>query len=70
VYVDDPIPMAPEPPAPPDLAVMAENGRGLFIVSVYGIVWPEVRAQDKTMHAVVAHPSVELTDEDIALVVR
>jgi hypothetical protein len=39
-----------------------ENGRGLFIVKALATAhWTEIRAYDKTAHAVIAKPGIELT---------
>ena len=52
-----PVPLVPRRAAEDD-----ENGRGLFIVKTLATAhWTEMRTYDKTVHAVIARPGIELT---------
>lgn len=63
IYVQDPVPQAP---VPRDADDTDENGRGLHIIEAYAaVLWADPRRHDKTVHAVMTHPGVVLSRDEI-----
>jgi anti-sigma regulatory factor (Ser/Thr protein kinase) len=68
VRVRDPYPVPPRPVVPEETD---ESGRGLLIVALLSAAhWTDLRTCDKTVHAVVAKPGIELSPAELVHVRR